>query len=66
MPDWLHPGPIRDGGVFSLVKEKVAQLCPTLHDSMCYTLTGSCVHGILQARILEWEFPSQGIFPNKG
>ena len=28
---------------------KVAQLCPTLWDSMDYT-----VHGILQARILEW------------
>ena len=28
--DWLHPGPIREGGVFSLVKVtvKVAQLCP--------------------------------------
>jgi len=28
---------------------KVAQLCPTLCDPMDYT-----VHGILQARILEW------------
>ena len=28
---------------------KVAQLCPTLCDPMNYT-----VHGILQARILEW------------
>ena len=28
---------------------KVAQLCPTLWDSKDYT-----VHGILQARILEW------------
>ena len=28
---------------------KVAQLCPTLWDSMDYT-----VHGILQARIPEW------------
>ena len=31
------------------VKEKVAQLCPALCDPMDYT-----VHGILQARILEW------------
>ena len=32
---------------------KVAQLCPTLFDSMDYT-----IHGILQARILEWvAFP---------
>ena len=31
------------------VKVKVAQLCPTLCDPMDYI-----VHGILQARILEW------------
>ena len=31
------------------VKVKVTQLCPTLCDLMDYT-----VHGILQARILEW------------
>ena len=31
------------------VKVKVSQLCPTLCDPMDYT-----VHGILQARILEW------------
>ena len=35
------------------VKVKVAQSCPTLCDSMYYT-----VHGILQVRILEWvTFP---------
>ena len=35
------------------MKVKIAQLCPTLCDSMNYT-----VHGILQARILEWvAFP---------
>ena len=35
------------------VQVKVAQLCPTLCDPMDYT-----VHGILQARILEWTaFP---------
>ena len=33
----------------SAVKMKVAQSCPTLCDPMNYT-----VHGILQARILEW------------
>ena len=45
------------------VKVKVAQLCPSLCDPMDYT-----VHGILQARILEWvAFPfSQGIFPTQG
>ena len=33
---------------------KVAQSCPTLCDSVDCNLPGSSVHGILQARILEW------------
>ena len=32
----------------------VAQSCPTLCDSMHYSLPGSSARGILQARILEW------------
>ena len=32
----------------------VMQLCPTLCDLMDCSLPGSSVHGILQARILEW------------
>ena len=32
----------------------VNQLCPTLCDSMDCSLPGSSIHGILQARILEW------------
>ena len=32
----------------------VAQSCPTLCDPMDCSLPGSFVHGILQARILEW------------
>ena len=32
----------------------VAQLCLTPHDSMDCRLPGSFVHGIFQARILEW------------
>ena len=32
----------------------VAQSCPTLCDPMDYRLPGCSVHGILQARILEW------------
>ena len=37
---------------------KVAQWCPALHDSMDCSPPGSSVHGILQARILEWvAFP---------
>ena len=36
------------------MKVKVTQLCPTLFDLMDYSLPVSTVHGILQARILEW------------
>ena len=32
----------------------VTQLCPTLYDPMDCSPPGSSVHGILQARILEW------------
>ena len=35
-------------------ESEVAQLCPTLSNPMDCTLPGSCVHGILQARVLEW------------
>ena len=36
------------------MKLLVAQSCLTLCDPMIYSLPGSLVHGILQARILEW------------
>ena len=48
----------------------VAKSCPTLYDPMDYSLPGSPVHGIFQARILEWitisssrgsSWPSWGI-----
>ena len=35
-------------------ESEVAQLCPTLCDTMNCNLPGSSVHGIFQARILEW------------
>ena len=35
-------------------ESEVAQSCPTLCDPMDCSLPGSSVHGILQARILEW------------
>ena len=35
-------------------ESEVAQLCPTLSDPMDFSLPGSSVHGILQARVLEW------------
>ena len=36
------------------VKVLVTQSCPTLCNPMDCNPPGSCVHGILQARILEW------------
>ena len=36
------------------VKMLTAQLCLTLCNSMDFSPPGSSVHGILQARILEW------------
>ena len=49
------------------MKVLVAQSCPTSCDPMDYSLPGSSVHGILQARMLEWvAFPSPGDLPNLG
>ena len=35
-------------------ESEVAQSCPTLCDPMDCSLSGSSVHGIFQARVLEW------------
>ena len=39
---------------YVLKESEVAQSCPTLCDLMDYSLPGSSVHGIFQARVLEW------------
>ena len=45
----------------------VAQSCPTLCDPIDCSPPGSSVHGIPQARILEWlPFPSPGDLPDSG
>ena len=51
-------------------KVLVAQLCLILCDPMDHSSPGSSVHGLLQARILEWiaipfsrGFPDPGIEP---
>ena len=36
-------------------ESEVAQLCLTLSDHMDCSLPGSSVHGIFQARVLEWS-----------
>ena len=42
----------------------VTQLCPTLCDPMDYSPPGSSVHGILQARVLEWVASPPGDLPD--
>ena len=60
IPDYLKP----DDGVCA----KSLQLCPTFCNPMDYSLPGSSVHEILQARILEWVTISsfRGIFLTQG
>ena len=41
------PSPMRES--------EVSQSCPTLSDPMDCSLPGSSVHGIFQARVLEWD-----------
>ena len=41
-------------GNLILLKSEVIQSCPTLCNPMGWSLPGSSVHGILQARVLEW------------
>ena len=41
-------------GFYVTVGSLVAQSCPTLYNPVDYSLSGSSVHEILQARILEW------------
>ena len=36
-------------------ESEVAQSCPTFSDPMDCSLPGSSIHGIFQARVLEWD-----------
>ena len=36
------------------IESEVNQSCPTLSDPMDCSLPGSSIHGIFQARVLEW------------
>ena len=58
---WDSPGKNTGVGCHFLLQcmrvkseSEVAQSCPTLWDPMDCSLPGSSVHGIFQARILEW------------
>ena len=35
-------------------ESEIAQLCPTLSNPLDCSLPGSSIHGIFQARVLEW------------
>ena len=39
---------------FPMRESEVAQLCPNLYDPMDCSLPDSSIHGIFQARVLEW------------
>ena len=58
---WDSPGKNTGVGCHLLLQcmkvqseSEVAQLCPTLSDPMDCSPPGSSVHGIFQARVLEW------------
>ena len=58
---WDSPGKNTGVGCHVLLQcmkvkseREVAQSCPTLSDPMDCSLPGSSVHGIFQARVLEW------------
>ena len=47
-------------------ENEVAQSCLTLHDPMDCSLPGSSIHGIFQARVVEWvAIAFSGFFPRK-
>ena len=70
---WDSPGKNAGVGCHFLLQcmkvkseSEVAQSCPTLSDPMTCSLPGSSVHGIFQARVLEWgaiAFSSTSITP---
>ena len=58
---WDSPGKNTGVGCHFLLQcmkvkseSEVAHSCPTVHDPMDCSLPGSSVHGIFQARLLEW------------
>ena len=45
-------------------QSEVTQSCPTLRNPMDCSLPGSSVHGIFQARVLEWVYREANIVQN--
>ena len=46
-------------------ESEVAQLCQTLSDLMDCSLPGSSIHGIFQARVLEWGATAFSAWPTE-
>ena len=70
-PPWDSPGKNTGVGCHFLLQcmkvkseSEVAQSCPPLSDSMDCSLTGSSIHGIFQARVLEWGAIAFSTSPN--
>ena len=71
---WDSPGKNTGVGCHFLLQcrkvkseSEVAQSCPTLRDPMDCSLPGSSIHGIFQARVLEWAaiaFSAHKNYPN--
>ena len=64
---WDSPGKNTGVGCHFLLQcikvkseSEVAQSCPTLSDPMDCSLPGSSIHGIVQARVLEWGAIAKG------
>ena len=62
---WDSPGKNTGVGCHFLLQcmrvkseSEVSQPCPTLQDPMDCSLPGSSIHGIFQARVLEWSEPT--------
>ena len=66
---WDSPGKNTGVGCHCLLQRmkvksesEVAQSCPTLSDPMDCSLPGSSIHGIFQARVLEWGATAFSIY----
>ena len=63
----VNPQNTQAKGLYGQFGGLVDKLCPTLADPVDCGLSGSSVHGILHARILEWvAMPPPGDLPNPG
>ena len=63
---WDSPGKNTGVGCHFLLQciklkseSEVAQSCPTLSNPMDHSFPGSSIHGVFQARVLEWEIKEQ-------